>query len=603
MMKECDLVLKGGTTSGVIYPPAIYRIGAQYRLRSVGGASAGAMAATVAAAAEYGRQMSPGRDDMEGFEAVRDLSEELGKDLVDYLQPSPALAPFFDAFVDVLKARNEDKNVSWVKLARLVGKRLRPFRRGPFRNLGVVTAGGAGAGYLLLGGPGAALGLVLGAGGGSIAFVIRVIRTLMKEMKAHDYGLVPGTTQPGRDADGKLGVSDWLADRIDQIAGRWQDGPPDRPLTIGDLRNVRGEGDAPCIELATMTTDLTSRRPFTLPLEMPGLYFFDPDEFKRILPARVVDYMVDAGDGAPQDGPDGKRLYPMPVGDAFPVVLTARMSLSFPILLQAVPLYRKDTEGTAAGRWVRCLFSDGGITSNLPVHFFDSWLPGRPTFAISLDDFQEDRHTEDQRIEFEQGIRPRTKLPVVMDTGSIGKFVSSIFFTAKDWQDKLQSEVPGMYERVVTVRLQPHQGGLNLAMSSAVIGELQGYGDQAGQALVDTFDFDENRYRRALSLLKELEAVLPDVDKKVNHLGAGPNNSTFAELAAQHRSEAYPNDPPWPEEAFVPALQDLAALGAKIADSNAPVSKAKTPDHDARLRLVASPGLSVGTGPSGGVGT
>ncbi|MCE8442678.1 patatin-like phospholipase family protein, partial [Rhodovulum sulfidophilum] len=56
--------MKGGTTSGVVYPPAIALLGDKYRLRSVGGSSAGAIAAAVAAAAEYRRQTSDMRDDM-----------------------------------------------------------------------------------------------------------------------------------------------------------------------------------------------------------------------------------------------------------------------------------------------------------------------------------------------------------------------------------------------------------------------------------------------------------------------------------------------------------------------------------------------------------
>jgi cyanophycinase len=39
---ECDLVMKGGVTSGVIYPGAIAAIAATYRLRAIGGTSAGA---------------------------------------------------------------------------------------------------------------------------------------------------------------------------------------------------------------------------------------------------------------------------------------------------------------------------------------------------------------------------------------------------------------------------------------------------------------------------------------------------------------------------------------------------------------------------------
>src|SRR5215218_6866138 len=52
---ECDIVMKGGITSGVIYPLAVCELAKVYRLRSVGGASAGAIAAAAAAAAEVGR--------------------------------------------------------------------------------------------------------------------------------------------------------------------------------------------------------------------------------------------------------------------------------------------------------------------------------------------------------------------------------------------------------------------------------------------------------------------------------------------------------------------------------------------------------------------
>src|ERR671930_2470083 len=59
--KQCDLVMKGGITSGVVYPRAISRIARDYRLVNVGGASAGAIAAVVAAACEYRRHGDPVR--------------------------------------------------------------------------------------------------------------------------------------------------------------------------------------------------------------------------------------------------------------------------------------------------------------------------------------------------------------------------------------------------------------------------------------------------------------------------------------------------------------------------------------------------------------
>ncbi|EMS98269.1 patatin, partial [Agrobacterium tumefaciens str. Cherry 2E-2-2] len=39
--KECDVVMKGGITSGVVYPYAVLELARRYRFRSIGGTSAG----------------------------------------------------------------------------------------------------------------------------------------------------------------------------------------------------------------------------------------------------------------------------------------------------------------------------------------------------------------------------------------------------------------------------------------------------------------------------------------------------------------------------------------------------------------------------------
>ena len=66
------------------------------------------------------------------------------------------------------------------------------------------------------------------------------------------------------------------------------------------------------------------------------------------------------------------QLYGFPDGPDLPIVVATRMSLSFPILLSAVPLYavdfslRENQEKKKAGtapRAERCWFSDGGICS------------------------------------------------------------------------------------------------------------------------------------------------------------------------------------------------------------------------------------------------
>lgn len=95
-MRECDLVMKRGVTSGVVYPHAIVEIARVYRLRSIGGTSAGAIAAAVAAAAEYRRAQSPGKDDFAGYDGIVAIADEIGRDMKSLFQPAPRLRPLFD---------------------------------------------------------------------------------------------------------------------------------------------------------------------------------------------------------------------------------------------------------------------------------------------------------------------------------------------------------------------------------------------------------------------------------------------------------------------------------------------------------------------------
>ena len=50
--KYCDLVMKGGVTSGIVYPLAVQKLSTEYWFKNIGGTSAGAIAAGVTAAAE-----------------------------------------------------------------------------------------------------------------------------------------------------------------------------------------------------------------------------------------------------------------------------------------------------------------------------------------------------------------------------------------------------------------------------------------------------------------------------------------------------------------------------------------------------------------------
>jgi len=100
--KICDIVLKGGITSGVVYPLALVSLAEKYRFSNIGGTSAGAVAAVAAAAAEYGRQTEAA-----GFDRLARIPDEVGSGLLSMFQPTPALKPLFYIFVAALKAKTK----------------------------------------------------------------------------------------------------------------------------------------------------------------------------------------------------------------------------------------------------------------------------------------------------------------------------------------------------------------------------------------------------------------------------------------------------------------------------------------------------------------
>ena len=96
--KYCDIVMKGGITSGVVYPAAVVELSKTYSFKNIGGTSAGAIAAVVTAAAEYGRQHGTG-----GFDEVESLPHALGavapnsphSRLFSLFQPQAETRPLF----------------------------------------------------------------------------------------------------------------------------------------------------------------------------------------------------------------------------------------------------------------------------------------------------------------------------------------------------------------------------------------------------------------------------------------------------------------------------------------------------------------------------
>ena len=471
--KPCDLVMKGGITSGIVYPRAVCELAKEFRFANIGGTSAGAIAAALTAAAEYRRQN--GSDD--GFATLAALPEWLAKDhnLLRLFQPNDETAPLMDVALGWIEAPR------WKAFATLRALLANFNRFG-----GVVAA----AGVLLIVIAAFARAPIVTAllvsaivAITAIAFVIASIAELvvhaLRVLPRNKFGVCSGA--------GAGALTEWLAERIDSVAG------VDHPLTFGDLA-------AAGVHLEMMTTNLTHGRPYRLPFSTKK-FLFSEKEFRELFPKRVVDFMI--ARSAPRGG-----LYAFPRADDLPVVVAARMSLSFPLLLTAVPLHAIDF-----GRRDRdfapevCWFSDGGISSNFPVHFFDVPLPRWPTFAINLEEHSPRYHEADQTI-----YAPSSNVSGILEwwrtIDSLPSFLWSIVETMQNWRDNMLLRMPGYRDRIAHVLLAPHEGGLNLTMEPQTIDKVAARGGAAGKALRERFGgagWRNHQWIRFLSFMRALD--------------------------------------------------------------------------------------------------
>jgi hypothetical protein len=489
--EKCDLVMKGGITSGVVYPRAVMVLGTKYRFCRIGGTSAGAIAAAVTAAAEYGRQTGAG----EGLGRLETLVQDLVTPglLLGLFQPAPPNRPLWSVARAATRpgspaARAERAGIALMHARpteTLIGFAL-------LLALGVLAAAGAAtldvlpAALLLV----VALLLMVLVAVGTVALAAWRLGTAgYAALQASRYGFCPGARQEGRSAPA---LTDWLHAHIQACAGL----PLDSPLTFALLEEKAG------VELEMLTTDLGFARPVRCRAELAA-YSFDPRELEPYLPEPVIRHMVAAADRLAPAEPGGLRRIP---GAELPILAATRLSLSFPGLLSAVPLYR-DGE--------RHLFSDGGISSNFPIHFFDAWFPGRPTFGLDLAEHPAD---PDAPPVFLPGptdpVQPRWS-----DVQSVVDFAVRIIDAMQNWRDTGQSELPGYRDRICQIRLQRGEGGLNLDMDDTTIARLVSRGESAGRLLRDDFQFAEHRWIRYLTSMRLLELGLQDVDAKFGGFG------------------------------------------------------------------------------------
>jgi predicted acylesterase/phospholipase RssA len=530
--KKCDLVMQGGITSGIVYPATVCRLAQEFKFENIGGTSAGAMAAAATAAAEFARR----RNDASGFEKLSRLPEFLaqspsgkkGSNLFWLFQPDLPFRPLFYLATSFLsKPRlpgiitNAVRFAWWELLLSLAVATL----------LTLPIALHAQPWMALLQ---VLVCLALVAMFFALLFAWKVLRQMTK-IPANGFGVCSGMSAAG--AAQPEALTQWLSRYINEIAGKTDE----EPLTFGDLRNSG-------IRLRMITTCITHGRPYGLPFGTES-FFFKEDEFRQYFPDAVVRWMKEHAKAAPSKRPgdptDLSGFVPLPDAAELPVIVAARMSLSFPFLFRAIPLYaidyslrRTETQeaphhGVLGGalprnhprRPERCWFIDGGVCSNFPLHLFDAPLPRWPTFGINLQPLRKDRpdsfvwmpsRNEDGASErwwrFNEG-------PGV---ASILKFAALIIDAARNWMDNRQIGVPGYRDRIVQIRLdEAKEGGLNLSMPAEVVKLVADRGTSAADLLIEHFatptegmelTWDNHRWLRFRSMFSLIEQLLLEIN-------------------------------------------------------------------------------------------
>jgi predicted acylesterase/phospholipase RssA len=600
--------MKGGITSGVVYPPVAYRLAQYYRFKNIGGTSAGAIAAAATAAAEYNRRHTGGTT---AFDELSKLPTKLGEPapggkqtkLLSLFQPTSGCHRLFRVLIASLNAKGTWRRVGAILfglltaywLATLVALAIGAYVwRAYGTHAGVSTA-------LIL------LALFVG---------LWVYSDITRKLPANWYGMCTGMTAPKSKTEA---LTPWLHGLIQSLAGLKSDDPP---LTFGQLWSAPGFPPAwltpppnttiRSIDLRMFTTNLSTGRPFIFPLtDETCRLFYLPEELKPFVPEPVFKWLVDhSKDYAPDPGRSGsdpppdrapKGLRELPDGGDFPVLLAARMSLSFPVLFSAVPLWAIDYDPDKGKRgFERCMFSDGGISSNFPVHLFDGLLPMWPTFGVQLEPKLPDRENMvflPKRYLEGFGERWDRFASRAGSATRMGGFLAAIVSTMQNWNDNTLSRMPGVRDRVVRVRLNENEGGMNLNMEPQVIAAIAARGDEAAQALVDRYvgsltanspaqGWDEQRWIRLGVSLSMLARRFFGVELA---LQAGqPHSTEYPVIVANGAHRVLPGEQNLLTPQQIAALQSCMAamrvFNASVAGAYTNISFETIPETDLRVR-------------------
>jgi predicted acylesterase/phospholipase RssA len=593
--------MKGGIASGVVYPRAIARLAREYRFKSIGGTSAGAIAAAMTAAAEYQRRKT---GSLNGFDVLHNLPETLGEkdprahtQLLRLFQPNQGCHRLFKIMLTAL-----NKNSSLGRVGGVLWGCITTYWIISLLAVAVSIGIGYWTHSWYVGVTALITALVVG-----LSFAI--YRDITRKLVANNFGMCTGLTTRAKQGPA---LTPWLHTQIQDAAGLK---PSDAPLTFGDLWNADGfpptwihladPTKKRSIDLQMFTTNLTHGRPYIFPhTDTKARLFFDPEELANYMPHEVMRWIrvharryTKVSPSEPDEEHVG-RLLELPEPKDIPILLAARMSLSFPILFSTVPLWAIDFEKVGEQRrFKRCVFSDGGISSNFPMHLFDGLVTTWPTFGVQLEGLLDDRSNRVYLPErYEEGYGDRwNRFDENSNSASrFGGFIGAIVGTMQNWNDNTLSRMPGVRDRVVRVRLSEDEGGMNLNMEDTLIGTVAGYGAEAAEELLKHFGkasdppstgWDAQRWTR-------LDVLINGLKQRLVGLGIALSpNVAHAKPFDQLISESLTSVPPGHSKSLdldeVKALSAMVESLRKLADDFAKNSKgySHTPVPEPELRI------------------
>ncbi|MDB5070343.1 MAG: hypothetical protein JWM87_1454, partial [Candidatus Eremiobacteraeota bacterium] len=270
--------MKGGITSGIVYPAAVVEIAKDFVFKGVGGTSAGAIAAALTAAAERRRA----RDgSTAGFDRVGAIPDYLATDdrLFKLFVPNSGTQSLFRT-VTGLFGRPRLRPAWLAKWLGLVWAFPIAAAIGAIPGLAIAIASVLGATHDWL----LAAALVLAAAsvvaGMTIAIGIALVRDLFKRLPRNFYGMVTGVDDADRTSLNALCT--WLTQELELTAGLE---PGKIPLTFGMLWRAKDDVAQPGlpekppgadVSLDMITTNVTWGRPYQFPNAVT--FFFDPAE-------------------------------------------------------------------------------------------------------------------------------------------------------------------------------------------------------------------------------------------------------------------------------------------------------------------------------------